>query len=73
MPGEADNPDIVGKVFSAELGADPQLVRLGEQFLLQFQIAESLPVLVSTGGKFVVILGGGELDRFQARSGSWAC
>jgi hypothetical protein len=38
MPGEADNPDIVGKVFSAELGADPQLVRLGEQFLLQFQI-----------------------------------
>ncbi len=67
MPWEADDPDIVSKELSAELGADPQLVRLVEQFLLQLQIAERLAVLVPLGGEVVVILGGGELDRLQAR------
>ena len=46
MARETDDPDVVGKVLPAELCADPQLVRLGEQLLLQFQVAERLAVLV---------------------------
>ena len=65
MPWEADDPDIVSEILSAELGANPQLVRLVEQSLLQFQIAERLAVLVPMGGKLVVIPGGGKLDRLQ--------
>ena len=72
VPREADDPDVVGKVLAAELGADAQLVRLVEQLLLQFQIAERLAVLVPLGRKLVVILGGGELDRFHAGIGTGA-
>jgi hypothetical protein len=68
MPGEADDPHIVGEVFAAELGADPQLVRLVEELLLQLQIAERLAVFVSMGGKLVVILAEASFAAFRQAS-----
>ncbi len=46
MAGQADNADIVGEILAAELGADAELLGGLQQFILQFDIAEGLAVLV---------------------------
>ena len=64
MARQADDADIVGEVFAAELCAETEVLRLHQQFLLQLNIAEGLAVFVAFGRQFVVIVGRGQLHRF---------
>ena len=58
------------KYFPPNWAPIPSLYASSSSLLLQLQIAERLAVLVPLGGKLVVILGGGELDRLQAGVGT---
>ena len=54
---QADDADIVGEVFAAELRAETKVLRLHQQFLFQLNIAEGLTVFVAFGRQAVVVLG----------------
>lgn len=66
MSGEADDSDIVGEVFTAELSAESEALSGFEEFFLEFDIAESATVFIAGGREVVVIfdaclLDGGEV------------
>ena len=53
---QADDADVVGEVFAAELGADPELVAPPRGACLSSSdVAEGLAVLVAVGGEVVQV------------------
>ena len=69
MAGKAHDTDVVGHVLSAELGPEADLAGFLEQLLLQFHVAEGPSGLVSAGGKGIIIMRAGELDREEVLLG----
>ena len=49
VAGQTDNPNVVGEVFAAELGADAELLCRLLELLLEFDIAERLTVIIAGG------------------------
>ncbi len=69
MAGQADDAHVMGKVLTAELGADAQLLGCCQQLVFQFDIAEGLTVFVANGGQAVQVAGGGQFDGLHAGVG----
>ena len=61
MAGKAYDADVVGQVFSAELGAQAYLLSLDQEFLLQVDVAEGTAGLVTGSGQVVIELDAGQL------------
>ena len=58
---ETDHADVVGQVFSAELGAEADLGRLLEEFLFEVDVAEGTAGLITDSRQVVVVFDAGEL------------
>ena len=72
MARQADDPDVEGEIFPAELRAVAGLLRRLEELLLHLDVAERLASLVPGRGQVVEVPRGGELHRLQARLGGGA-
>jgi len=59
MARQSDNPDVVGEIFPAELGTDAEFVSFLQEFLLQFDVAKCLAMLVPFGRQLIKIFGTG--------------
>ena len=66
---QADDTHVVGEVFAAELGAEPNAVSFLEDALFEFHIAEGASRLVARGGQAVVVVGRSELHGEQVALG----
>ena len=70
--GQADDADIVGEVFAAELGADAAVGAHVVDAFFPGEVAEGAAARAAGGGEGVEIAGGGELDGFEVRFGGGA-
>ena len=57
MSGEADDTDVMRKIFSAKLSTYANLSGGFQKLAFEFDVAESLAVFVSGSGKFVEVAG----------------
>ncbi len=62
VAGQADDADVVGKVFTAELGTDAEVLGCLLQFLFQLDITEGLAVIIADRWQIVELLGSCQLD-----------
>ena len=62
MTRHTDHTDIVGEILTAELSSESDIVGGVEEFLLEFDISESVAILIALSGEIVVILHRGLLD-----------
>lgn len=62
MTRHTDHTDIVGEILTAELSSESYIVGGVEEFLLEFDISESVAILIALSGEIVVILHRGLLD-----------
>ena len=69
MPGKADDPDVMGQILAAELGAEADFLRLDEELLLEVDVTERAAGLVTGRRERVVILDAGQLDGQQVLFG----
>ena len=69
VTGQTDDADVVGKMLTAELCAESNLVGFEQELLLEVDVAEGASGLIARGGQVVVILDRGELHREQVLLG----
>ena len=62
MTRHTDHTDIVGEILTAELSSESDIVGGVEEFLLEFDISESVAILIALSGEIVVILHRSLLD-----------
>ena len=62
MTRHTDHTDIVGEILTAELSSESYIVGGVEEFLLEFDISESVAILIALSGEIVVILHRSLLD-----------
>ena len=62
MTRHTDHTDIVGEILTAELSSESDIVGSVEELLLEFDISESVAILIALSGEIVVILHRGLLD-----------
>ena len=62
----------MGKIASAELGADTKVAGGGQQLLFKFDIPKGTAVSVTGGGQIVIVMGGDQFDRLQGCLGAGA-
>ena len=65
MARQANHADVVGKIFTAKLCAQAEVLRFLEQFLFQLNVAERLAMFVAFGWQRVIVAGRGQLHGFQ--------
>ena len=66
VSGEADDTDVMRKIFPAKLGTYPNITGGFKEPAFEFGVAESLAVFVPCRGKFVEVAGRCEFDGFKA-------
>ena len=69
---QADDAYVMGKVLAAELGTNAEFLGGFLQFFFQFNVAESLAMIVAFGRQAVKFLGGREFNGLHHRVGRGA-
>lgn len=72
MAGEANDADVEGEVFAAELGTDADVAGDFEEFGFEFGVTKGLTVFIALSGEGVEVFGGGEFYGFEAGFGAGA-
>ena len=65
MTRQADHTDIMGEIFTAELGTETELTGGFQQLLLQLTVAEGASQLITGIRQIVIIFGRCQFHRFQ--------